>query len=845
MLKAVSLTCESLLDPIGLYTMRPRFSWLIETSQSNAIQEFYRIKVSRDDEVVWDSGDVESDRSVLIEYAGEPLAFETVYTWCVKITVNGEECEWSEPASFETALETWTAGFIAADDKPETSEAKIFRCEFTIDKPVKSARVYATALGLYEMYISGVRVSDTFFDPGCTSYDKRVLYQTYDVTDNIRSGINEITATVGAGWYKGDFGFKGGRGLYGDKMAFSAMVVINYCDGKRDVIKTDETWKFAESPVVSSEIYHGETYDARNEIPGDWKFAVLYNTDTFIIEPFDGVPVRCIDILKPVEYIKTPKGEHVLDFGQNITGRVRFSVEANSGDTVKLRHAEVLDKDGNFYTANLRTARCTDTYICKGGGKEEYEPHFTFHGFRYVCLDEYPGEIIPDNFNAVVLHSDMKPTGSFSCSNPLINRLQSNIIWGLKGNFLDIPTDCPQRDERMGWTGDAQAFSSTACYLYDVLPFFRKWLRDLTLDQMQGGAMPYVIPDVLIKESPLTTNHSACGWGDAAVIIPWTLYMAFGDRRILEDQYNSMKSWVNYIRSQANDNLWNTGFHFGDWVALDSRDGGFFGATPTDLCATAFYAYSTELLTKAAEVLGKEDDVNTYKKLHSDILEAFKREFFTLTGRLAADTQTSHILALMFGLVPPEFVSRTVDRLLKLIKEHGGHFVTGFLGTSYFCHTLSRNNNIQEAYKLLEREEYPSWLFPVKMGATTIWERLNGISEDGTLGNENMNSFNHYAYGAIGAWLYEVVVGINPVEPGYKRILIAPQPGGEMTWAEGKLLTQYGEIASKWERSDGCITFEIKIPPNTTADIKLPDGSCYSTGSGEYIYKIELNQVRG
>ena len=848
MLKATNLRCESLRNPIGLYTTNPRFSWIIETDIQNAMQETYRIEV-RDtgNNIVWDSGDVQCDQSVFACYKGRPLDFTSEYFWRVKVTVNGEESDWSGVASFETALPKWTAGFICGDDEPDSSECKIMRRVFKIEKPVESARVYATARGLYELYIGGEKVSDTCFNPGFSAYDRRLLYQTYNVTDLLAIGENELLAMLAAGWYKGDFAFKDGRNLYGDKMAFSARIEILYQDGSREVLETDDCWLYTESPVVYSEIYHGEIYDARMEGQGEWKQALIYDcAGNVSIEPFDGVPVRRQEILKPITLFKTPKGERVLDFGQNMAGRVRFAVNGNAGDVVKLRHTEVLDKEGNFYTEHLAPAKCTDTYICKGGGTEIYEPHFTYHGFRYVCIDEYPGEIDPNDFEAVVIHSDIEKTGEFKCSDQLINQLQSNIIWGMRSNFFDIPTDCPQRAERTGWTGDAQIFVSTACYLYNVLPFYRKWMRDLALDQLPNGGVPRVIPDVL-KFAPISVlfgnvRHSPCGWGDAAVIIPWELYRAFGDKRLLEDQYDSMKGWISYIHSQANGNIWDTGVHFGDWVALDAKEGSNVGSTPLDLCATAFYAYSTELLSKTAEILGMAEDAEKYRLLHADIKKAYADEFFTNNGRLAANTQTAYILTLMFGLAPEEFLPRVINSLVKLIEENGGHLTTGFLGTPYICHALSQNGRLKEAYELLQKEDYPSWLFQVKLGATTIWERLNSILADGTINPAEMNSFNHYAYGSVGAWLYKAVAGIIPLEAGYKRIRIAPQIGGNLSFAEGKLQTPYGETISRWEIHDGCVEIYAKIPPNTTAEIMLPNGESHQAGSGEYRYSVPAEQ---
>jgi len=833
--------------------MKPRFGWKIETDIPNTQQEMYEIEVTDANGLTWTSGKVTSDQSIYVDYAGKPLDFATRYNWRVRVCAGGVWSDWSCEAWFETALEKWTAPFIQANDKPEESMAKVFGKKLDIKKPLASARVYATSLGIYEICINGKPISDSCFNPGWTVYDERLLYQTYDVTDMLLGGKFHLTVSVAPGWYKGDLCFTGVRNIFGDKLALSTQINLRYTDGSHETIQTGADWQFTDGPITYTELYHGEIYDARKEQLENWQPTSVYPTKDFVIEPFDGDPVRRIESIKPIAFITTPKGEKVLDFGQNLTGRVRLKVTGTAGDKVTMRHAEVLDKDGNFYTENLRVARCTNTYILKGDGIETYEPFFTFQGFRYVAIDEHPGCmgeqqkrssfatspgcINPDDFEAIVIHSDMKKIGEFTCSEPLINQLQSNITWGLRGNFLDIPTDCPQRDERLGWTGDAQVFIHTACYLYDVLPFFRKWLKDLKLDQHPNGSVPHVIPDTLRRSTKWEfDSHSACGWADAAVIVPWAVYENFGDKRLLEEQYESMRGWVEYISSVANGHLFNTGNHMADWVALDAKEGSYVGATPFDLCATAYYAYSTSLLAKTAKVLDKTSDVEKYKNLHKEIIKAYQSEFFTPTGRLAAHTQTAHILSLVFDLTPEAFIPRTIETLVKLIEENGGHLVTGFLGTPYFCHALSQNNKLEEAYKLLEREDYPSWLYQVKIGATTIWEHMDGIKPDGSMWSADMNSFNHYAYGAIGEWLYKVVAGINPKSPGYKHIRVEPKPGGKLTWAHGKLDSPYGIIESKWELKDSKTHFMIKIPANTTADIILPNGETHVVNSGDYSY---------
>jgi len=575
-----------------------------------------------------------------------------------------------------------------------------------------------------------------------------------------------------------------------------------------------------------SEIYHGETYDARLEMSG-WNNTGFDDgawTETALLEYAGGelvaqenVPVRAVEEITPSNIITTPLGETVLDFGQNLVGRVCFDVSGPADTEVILQHAEVLDRDGNFYTANLRSAKQTVKYILKGSGKETYEPHFTFQGFRYLKVEGYPGELKLSAFKAKVLHSDMEATGSFKCSNDLVNQLQHNILWGQKGNFLDVPTDCPQRDERLGWTGDAQMFIRTACFNMNVAPFFSKWLKDLYADQTREKGVPFVIPHVLDEN-----GYSSAAWGDAATICPWTVYTCYDDKRILEIQYESMKQWVEYMESQGEDKfLWNTGFHFGDWLGLDSKADSYVGATPIDFIATAFYAYSTALLAKTADVLGKHEDAAKYTNLHSSILESFRKEFVTETGRLVSPTQTGHVLALMFNLVEEKHRKRTIDTLVKYLEESKIHLTTGFVGTPYLCYVLSQNGYNDMAYKLLLQTDYPSWLYPITKGATTIWEHWDGIREDGSFWSTDMNSFNHYAYGSIGDWMYRVVAGIDAGKPGYKHILLKPQPGEGLTFAQASYQSMYGEIKSGWNREGSAIEINFEIPANTTAEIIL------------------------
>lgn len=861
MLKVSELKCEYIKNPIGIGERKPRFGWIVDSDMKNIIQKTYELQVALDEnftKLVWDTGRVEASDSVHVTYDGETLVSSQRYYWRVRISdKHNQQSLWSDTAFFETAMfdiTEWKAKFISPEgsDEGKSSKGKQLRKEFNLNGEVEFARVYSSGLGIYELYLNGKRVGEDLLTPGWTSYDNRLQYQTYDVTAMLNNGGNALGAAVGPGWYKGYLAGQSRRhNVYGSRTAVILQLLIRYKDGHEELVITDESWKACDSPVLYSELYHGETYDAMawqegwnlpNFNDSKWYASEVIDRDMKTLVVQDGLPVRRQEILEPAALFITPKGERVIDFAQNMAGWVKFSVKGKAGDKVVLKHAEILDAEGNFYTENLRSAKSRIEYILKGGEVETFEPHFTFQGFRYVMIEEFPGEPKISDFKAVVIHSDMEPTGSFSCSNELVNKLQHNILWGLKGNFIDLPTDCPQRDERLGWTGDAQVFIRTASYLMNVDSFFKKWLRDLKAEQLEDGGVPWVIPDARLDlpEKLLKKEHSSTGWGDAAVICPWTIYQCYGDKKILADQYESMKGWIEFIKANAEDGvLWNTGFHFGDWLALDAKEGSYFGATPNDLTATAFYAYSTELVAKSAEALGKKDEAEKYNKLHKDIVAAFQREFFTPSGRLAARTQTAHILSLMFKLVAEEHRQRTIDTLVQLLNENNGHLTTGFLGTPYFCHALSQNGKVEEAYNLLLKEDYPSWLYQVTKGATTIWEHWDGIKPDGTMWSADMNSFNHYAYGAIGDFLYRTVAGIDtdPNKPGYKRIIIKPQPGGGMTHAEAELKSVYGRIAVKWSLENNNMVIDITIPHNTTAHVILPKAAPDNISQSEVLFK--------
>jgi len=849
-----TLRVEYQENPVGIDVRQPRLSWQIQSDRRGAMQSAYQIQVAsslavqQGQDLIWDSGKIKSDQSIQRVYDGPPLRSGQRYFWRVRVWDDADEAtSWSTPALWEMGLlqpSDWQAAWIEPNltEDPSTPQpSPLLRHTFETKRAIKNAVVYVTSHGLYEMYLNGQRIGDQLFTPGWTSYHKRLQYQTYNVTRFLRPGANAVGVILGNGWYRGNIGFSGHRNFYGDRLALLMQLRIDYIDGHSEIVGTDQHWKSSTGPILMSEIYQGETYDARLEKAGwtlpsyddkDWSGVKIgdYRKDNLVAPA--GPPVRRIEELKPVRIIKTPRGETVADLGQNMVGWVRLKCQGAAGTTITLRHAEVLDKDGNFYTANLRGAKQTVKYTLKGDGAETFEPHFTFQGFRYVSVEGFPGELTTDSLTGIVIHSDMERTSEFETSNPLINQLQHNIVWGQKGNFLDVPTDCPQRDERLGWTGDAQVFARTAIFNMNTAGFYTKWLKDMAADQLDSGSVPYVIPDVL---SATGRGGGAAGWADADVIIPWTMYLTYGDKRVLAEQYDSMAKWIEYMRGRAGDDyIWDGDYHFGDWLAFATTRPDYPGATTsTDFIATAFYAHSTDLMRQIAHVLGKENDAARYGELFAKIRSAFQKEFVTENGRVGEGTQTAYVLALEFDLLPETLRATAAERLAHEVRTRG-HLTTGFLGTPYLCHVLSRYGYLQEAYLLLNRDQYPSWLYPVKQGATTIWERWDGRKPDGSFQDAGMNSFNHYAYGAIGDWMYRVVTGIevDKESPGYKHILIQPQPGGGLTSARSSHQTQYGKVASGWQLKDGRIELVVEIPPNTRATVRLPNAGAGALTEG-------------
>ncbi len=849
--EVLDLTCEYHTNPIGIDIERPRLSWRIKTNRNNWKQTAYEIRFAQEigdfesnKKLLWSTEKVKSNQSVNNEYDGPALRSKQRVYWQVRVwNQDGNVSRWSSPAFWEMGILTeaeWKASFIAIDDitvEKKSHPAQYFRREFRANKKIKKARVYVTSLGIYQLFLNGKKVGDDLFTPGYTTYNHRLQYQTYDVTNLVKRD-NAIGAIVGDGWYRGNIGWKGDFAFYGKQLALLVQLEIDFSDGTRQIIVSNKDWKASYGPILESDMYNGEKYDARLEMSGWANFdfdearwesvETLAHTKEILVAP-QGPAVRAIQEIKPQKLIITPKGEMVFDLGQNIVGWARLKVNGNTGHKVTLKFAEVLDKDGNFYTTNLRSAKATDIYILKGEGEEVYEPHFTSHGFRYVQVINYPGNLNLESVVGIVIHSDIAPTGFFTTSDSMINQLQSNIQWGQKDNFLDIPTDCPQRDERAGWTGDAQVFSMTAAFNFNVASFYTKWLQDLKADQHKNGSVPNVIPDILKGAEGVSGKGGATGWADAAVIIPWSVYQSYGDKRILEEQYTSMKGWVEYMAERSGEDfLWNdrNHWHWGDWLAYNADKPDYNGSvTEKDLIATAYSYYSTTLLSKIADILGKNNDLIKYEKLASNIKEAFIKEYITPNGRLVSHTQTAYALALSFNLIPENLIHKSSAYLAQDV-ERFGHLTTGFLGTPLLCSTLSQTGRDDLAFMLLNRKQYPSWLYPITMGATTIWERWDTQKPDGTI-LEGMNSFNHYSYGAIGEWLYNYVGGlkIDPEKPGYKHIIFDPHPGGGLTFANTEFLSLYGLIKSAWEIKGGMFTYEVIIPPNTSGTIFLNGAS--------------------
>lgn len=849
-MKIIQLETNHMVNPMGFWMDSVVLSY--KTTESKGKKSIaQRIEIAEDEdfkEMVLDTGwkeDIDS-KCFRPELSVKP---ECRCYWRASVRDDAGEEAVSAAAFFETPPEKIRGTWICAPFEKE--KHSIFMRKFELaGKKVKKARLYISGLGLYEAYLNGEKIADEYLTPYYNDYNHRIQYQTYDVTEMLRPDANALGIMLGNGWYMGRFGPTDRMDrLYGDTQTVICELKIEMEDGKIVSIASDTDFVCHESPVLSSSIYDGEIYDSRKEIPDfaktdcnteQWCHAVAGEDLSERLKPRLSIPVRIQETFTPAEVIHTPAGETVLDFGQEISGILMFTNHTPENTKVELQFGEIL-QNGNFYTDNLRTAEQRFVYYSNGKAAR-VRPHFTFYGFRYVKVEGVEN-LEAAEFTACVLHSDLKRIGYLTTDNEKVNRLIENAVWGQKGNFVDIPTDCPQRDERLGWTCDAQVFCATANFNMQCAPFFHNYMAEMLEAQKQPemkGSVPFVVPDILNQidrilgkdtDSPVS-NAGSCAWGDAATIVPWTSYIFTGDTALLEKQYENMKLWTDYIRSVdreycGNRHLWNHGFHFADWLALDNpHKASPFGRTDPYFVASAYYLYSAELTAKAAEVLGKTEEAQEYAQAAAQVRKAMQEEYVTSTGRLAVDTQTALVLALHFHIVPDWAKERTVQELKRKLDEEGIHLTTGFVGTAYLCKTLSENGLSDYAYTLLLNEDYPSWLYEVNMGATTVWERWNSVLPDGSISDTGMNSLNHYAYGAILEWMYRCMGGLNPdeVQAGFKKFFIKPEPDERFSHVSLSFDSPYGIIESQWERTPQGIQFDVKVPFDTQAEFVVPAG---------------------
>ncbi|WP_406108032.1 family 78 glycoside hydrolase catalytic domain [Micromonospora globbae] len=847
-MRPYGLEAEQRREPLGVGERCPRLSWKLESDRRGAAQSAYQITAAEraadlddPDRLVWDTGRRSSGDGLLVPWDGPALRSATRYHWRVRVWDETGAQAGAAQSWFETGLlhrDDWTAVWIGRDpallphvdppadedlpSPPLASPPLYLRREFHLARQPVRARLYATARGVYEPRLNGARVGDVELAPGWTEYHRRLQYQTYDVTDLLRPGANVVAAIVGDGWWCGYVGFDPRRPAqhYGDRPAFLAQLVLDFADGSRQVVATDGNWTERPGAIRAADLLMGEYVDHRQHVPG-WDlpgvagFRPVAVLDTapgpLVAEPDH--PIRVTRTVAPVEIRRRGPGRYVVDFGQNLVGRVRLTVRAaTAGHRIVLRHAEML-ADGELYVDNLRRARATDVYVTGGDPVEVFEPRFTYHGFRYLEVADHPGELRPSDVVARVLHNDTPWTGWFECSDPVVNQLQSNIAWGQRGNFVAVATDCPQRDERLGWLADAQIFAPTAGRNADVSAFLARWLRDVVDGQDADGAFRDVAPVVTLG------REAAPAWGDAGVIIPWYLWRVYGDRRVLERGFDAMRAWVDHVHRHNPDLRWRnrTGNSYGDWLQVDVT-------TPRDVLATAYFAHSTQLVAQAAEVLGRHDEAEQLRDLHARIRAAFVDSYVGDDGTVEGGTQTAYLLALAFGLLPQRLVPAAVEHLAADIEKRGHRLTTGFVGVALLCPVLADHGRADLAYALLHQDRYPSWGYSIRHGATTIWERWDGWTEHAGFQSPAMNSFNHYSLGSVGDWLFGRVAGIDqtPSSVAYRELLLRPLPGGRLTWARAEQETARGRVACGWSMSDGRITVTVTVPPGSTAVLQIP-----------------------
>jgi alpha-L-rhamnosidase len=860
----VALRCEDLVNPLGIAEPQPRFSWEMQSTRRADRQTAWEIVVASSPDLLarntgdlWDSGKVSGDATTGIEYGGPALRSNEHCHWKVRLwDRDGNPSDWSLPASWSMGLlqpGDWKSEWIGYDAPREqmTAAGKVpsktndvlyppacLRSTFSVAKKVKQATLYATALGWFDASLNGTRVNDTFFDPGWTDYSRRVYYRTYDVTGLIHDGANALGVQLADGWFSGYVGWSHNRNLYGTKPRVRLQLHLEYADGSEEDIGTGPDWEAATGPIIAGDLLKGESYDARREIPGwdtakfddhTWAPVNVGAEVTPEVQPHPGPPVRVIQEFR-AQTITEPKPDvYVLNLGQNFAGVPRLKVDGEPGEKITLRFAERLNPDGTVYTTNLRTATATDTYICRGGGTETWMPRFTFHGFQYIEVTGLKHKPDADTIVGIALSSDTPVAGDFDCDDAMLNRLHKNIYWTQRANFIDIPTDCPQRDERLGWMGDAQIYCRAATLNVDAQAFYTKWLVDVQDAQRADGEFPKVSP------SKLAGDDGGPAWADAGVICPWTVYEVYGDRRELASHYDSMCRFIEFCRNRSTpDMLPPAKYHcYGDWLNINAP-------TPADVICTAYFAYSTHLTARAAEALGKTDDAAKWNALFDQIKAAFNKAYVSPDGVILGDTQCGYVMALDFDLLDPDKAALAANNLAKNIEARGWHLSTGFVGTKDLMLALAKIGRNDIALRLIHNDTYPSWGFSIKQGATSIWERWDGWTPEKGFQDPKMNSFAHYSFGAVYQWMVENLGGIRTDGPAYKNIVIAPVLDEKLGRARVTYHCVHGEIESSWKRTAKGLEMDITIPANTTARVAIPASSVESvTEGGKPLNKAE------
>lgn len=843
--KPFHLRCEDLQNPIGVDALNPKLTWQLASEQRGQSQTAYQILVASEAEMLlqnlgdlWDSGRVLSDQTAHIIYRGNSLSSNVQCYWKVRIwDQDSVVSEWSEIGQWTMGLlnpEDWQAYWIGFDAAwTDTSFAAIpwgnnikrktdfkplpcphVRKEFELIKTPSKAIIHITALGIYELYINGERVSGDYFTPGWTDYRERIYYNSYDVAPLLRAGTNVLSVIVADGWYAGAMA-RTGQYFYGHRLRLLAQLQLTNADGSRVIIQTDSSWKASYGPVLQADFQNGETYDARLELDGwmapkyddsKWSKVLVVDTTTAPLEAYPSETVRKVMEINPVSIVKRDEDVYIVDMGQNFAGWVKVNAQGAAGDSIVMRFGEILNADGSLHTRNLRTARCTDTYVLRGSVGETWQPRFTYHGFRYVEVSGYPGVLTSENITGIVLQSNLSLSGHFECSNDMINRLQSNIVWSQRSNYLEVPTDCPQRDERMGWTGDAQVFMRTGAYNMGSAAFFNKWLVDVYDGQKEDGNLPSMAPRIY--------RRVAAGWGDAGIICPWTAFQFYNDTTKLREFYSGMKRWMDYHIANSEDYV-STMDSFGDWQNVESE-------TPINVIATAYFKYSADLMVNIAETLGESTDATVYAALSMDVFNAFNRVFVDDNANIEGNTQTAYLMALAFDLLPEDKRPMAFAHLIEAIERSNGHLSTGILGTHLLLPVLTDFGRVDVAYDLLLQSDFPSWGHHIENGATTIWERWDSYDAEKGLHEDSTNSLNHYAYGAVGEWFYSTIAGIESEGPGFKHIIIRPQLGGGLTYVNASYTSLRGDIVSNWKVEEGGFYLDVTIPPNTYATVYLP-----------------------